>query len=85
MLLRRKAFALMAALSEKFAGAETELLEHQGQSVRIRIPKFGQENLGPLFRALHNGRAELGIGEIAISQTRLEQVFHGFAKQVGAP
>ena len=62
-----------------------ELLEHQGQSVRIRIPKFGQENLGPLFRALHNGRAELGIGEIAISQTRLEQVFHGFAKQVGAP
>ena len=61
LLLRQKALAVMTFLREKFVGATPELLEHHGQSVRIRIPKLGQEHLAALFRVLHNDRAAFGI------------------------
>lgn len=63
---------------EKFPSST--IVEKHEQSVKLRMPR-AISSLGALFGLIEGHRTELNIVEYSVSETSLEQIFIGFAKQ----
>eukprot|EP00953_Heterococcus_sp_UTEX-ZZ885_P041528 21180-Heterococcus_DN1.PRE.1 len=71
--------AVMTFASEHFKGAE--LLEKQGGKLRLALPPQPGMSLGAIFGLIEENRRHLGIGDYALGQTSLEQIFNTFAQR----
>lgn len=58
-----------------------EPIEHYMSLFKFRIQKQENKSLGVLFGIIEENRLSLNIGDYAITQTSLEQIFNQFAKQ----
>lgn len=79
ILIEQTGLILLNQLANDFE--YIELLEHYGNSFRIKFPIF-TESVGVLFGKFEEEYKErFQIDQYSISQTTLEQIFNNFAKQ----
>ncbi|CAM9216451.1 unnamed protein product [Ectocarpus fasciculatus] len=77
--VEKKCSRVIAFMQQHFAGAV--LREKQNAKMRFEFPPQENQTLAQMFGFIENERESLFIGEYALSQTSLEQVFNGFAAQ----
>ena len=66
-------------MHKNFPGSE--MREKQNAKMRFEFPQQENMTLADMFGFIEDHREELSIGEYALSQTSLEQIFNGFASQ----
>jgi ATP-binding cassette, subfamily A (ABC1), member 3 len=74
----RNNWAALDALVKEFGSAK--LLEQYSPRFRYRVPK-GNKSVGYFFSFMETLQSKLDIDEYSASQTTLEQIFNGFARQ----
>ncbi|CAM9606703.1 unnamed protein product [Ectocarpus sp. 13 AM-2016] len=77
--VEKKCSKVIAFMQQQFAGAV--MREKQNAKMRFEFPSQKNQTLAQMFGVVENEREALCIGEYALSQTSLEQVFNGFAAQ----
>ncbi|CAM9216529.1 unnamed protein product, partial [Ectocarpus fasciculatus] len=77
--VEKKCSKVIAFMQQQFAGAV--MREKQNAKMRFEFPAQANQTLAQMFGIVENDREALCIGEYALSQTSLEQVFNGFAAQ----
>ncbi|CAM9274541.1 unnamed protein product, partial [Hapterophycus canaliculatus] len=75
--VERKCSKVIAFMQENFAGVV--MREKQNAKMRFEFPPQEKQTLAQMFGFVEKEREALCIGEYALSQTSLEQVFNGFA------
>jgi len=79
IIIEQTGLTLMEQLANDFE--YIELLEHYGNSFRVKLPTFN-DSVGFIFGKFEEEYKErFSIDQYSISQTTLEQIFNNFAKQ----
>ncbi|CAN0348380.1 unnamed protein product [Pylaiella littoralis] len=77
--LEQSCSRIIAFVESSFKGASVR--EKQNAKMRFEIPQQEDKTLGAMFGVMEDNAADLGVGEYALSQISLEQIFNGFASQ----
>lgn len=65
-------------ISQEFPLAE--IVEHWGNSWKLKIPRDLEKSIGYLFGLVENLKNQAEVKEYSVSQTSLEQIFNNFAQ-----
>jgi ATP-binding cassette subfamily A (ABC1) protein 1 len=76
---QERASALIASITQNWSDAC--LVERHDRNLRFQLGSTDGVQLATVFTFVEEHRERLGIDDYAVSQTSLEQIFNGFARQ----